>query len=161
MKEFEYSFTVDSAPAFHKYCLTVHPLEVSAVLLRRRVYKDSSRTIARITEETAEGIGRNFLDFKSDSPNDQLIKHVEETPEIIFSPEKMPYVLRLLDVIGYKLSIELIKTRTRYSYAGFHIDVDEYSVPYKRVVIEIEGDPAQAEGAYRDMQKQVPHLRDV
>lgn len=160
MKEFEYSFVVDSAEAFHAYCLTIHPLEVGIASLRRRVYKDNSSTIARITEETTDDDVRNFLDFKTESPDNQLVKHVEETPELAIAEDKLPYVSKLLGALDYELSVDMVKKRTRYTYDGVHVDIDEYSMPYEAVVIEIEGDPAKTENLYAAMQKHLPGRMD-
>lgn len=161
MKEFEYSFVVDSAEEFHAFCLTIQPLEVSVASMRRRVYKDGSGTIARVTEEGTDESTEHYLDFKGESPDDQLVKHVEETPKLAVAEEKIPHVLALLGVLDYTLSVDLEKKRTRYSFDELHVDVDEYTLPYEAVVVEIEGDAVKAKELYDSMLTRLPeHIKN-
>lgn len=160
MKEFEYSFAVDSAGPFHEYCSTLQPLQVAVYSLRRRVYKDGSNIIARVTEEEAGDESRQYVDFKEESPDEALIKHVEETPEIDVKADVMRLVPELMSTLDYELAVDLVKKRTRYVYDGFHIDVDEYTAPYSAVVIEVEGGVDYANLAYQDMQRRLPeHIK--
>lgn len=164
MKEHEYSFVVENAEPYHAFCLNINPADVSIMSLRRRVYKDGSETIARITEETiGDNPPRQYLDFKESSDDSQLAKTVQETPEIDMQSKKVPQIHKLLETLDYELHVDLVKKRTRYQLEGLHVDVDEYTSPYAAVVIELEGEPEAVEATYQAMTRVIgpPKIADA
>lgn len=161
MKEYEYSFRVEYAEAYHAFCIKSSPDKISVQSLRRRVYKDGSLIIARITEEEDEGKSRIYFDFKEDTIDSTLIKHVKESPEMEVDEANLSEVEKLLSTLGFALSIDLDKKRTRYHYKGMHIDIDEYTSPEAAVVVEIEGIKESVDKMYQEMQYVLPESEEL
>lgn len=152
MKEYEYSFVVDSAEKYHAFCKSKQPLKIDVNSMRRRVFKDGSAVIARLTEEsTATGVMHRYFDFKEDSKDSQLVKHVQETLPIDLNEKSIDHYMALLDSLDFKLDADLIKKRTRYQFKNMHVDIDEYSSPRKAIVIELEGERQMVDDMYARM----------
>lgn len=151
MKEYEYSFAVDSADQYHAFCKDQQPLSTSVTSMRRRVYKDGSSVIARLTEESTGDDSRRYFDFKQDSNDSQIVKHVQETLPINLNEKSIDHYLKLLDTLDFKLDADLVKKRTRYQFKDVHVDIDEYTAPRKAIVIELEGKRKIADNLYARM----------
>lgn len=151
MKEYEYSFVVDSAEQYHAFCEDEQPLKVEFTSMRRRVFKDGSTVIARLTEESIQGVEHKYFDFKEDSKDSQLVKHVHETSPIDISQHNIEHYQRLMNILDFRLDADLIKKRTRYQFKDVHIDIDEYTSPRHAVVVEIEGKQRAANKFYKHM----------
>lgn len=150
MKEYEYSFVVDSADRYHAFCKNEHPLSIETIFMHRRIFKNGSSTIARLTEELSkDGATHQYFDFKEDSDDSLLIKHVQEMIPVTLDKEKTDYYLSFLEVLGFHLDADLIKKRTRYQFTDLYVDIDEYTSPRKAIVIELEGEQQAVDSLYK------------
>lgn len=156
MKEFEYSFTVDSVIPYHDFCAKNSDQTVEVTQMRRKVYKNGSSTIARLTWEVDPQNKKLFyIDFKEDSKDSDLVKHVRESKKMILSEDRCAAVERLLAKLEYHLTADLDKQRSSYWIADVRVDIDTYHLPTKAFVIELEGEPGVTKRLYTRMKKAI------
>jgi adenylate cyclase class IV len=109
--------------------------------------------MARVTSEGSGDDEVTRLDFKEDSPASEAIKDVRESLPVDISEATKESVQSLLSTLGYELFRDFKKDRTTYVFKTFHIDIDEYTVPEKATVFEVEGQPAAVEAEYAVLQE--------
>jgi len=149
--EYEYSFRIKEIDWFIKKCESIGPKSLKIVEMDRTIYKNGSNTIARLTITTKKNKKSYILDFKQDTPDEQLIKIAKESSELEFCEDNMNDVKALLENLGYKESINIKKKRNTYNFNKIRVELDEYIEPEAAVVVEIEGDKKAADEMYENL----------
>lgn len=160
-RESEISVRIENASGVHDYCRSLGGVSVEEFLMERRVYKNGSGMMARYTVERYEGGVRAYFDFKQDAPGAMAVKTVRETFPLTLREDQEEAFDTFIKSIGYTLSVELVRKRTRYVAGSYHIDVDEYTSPEQATVLEVEGDPNAILDAYAALRASVDGVPEI
>lgn len=150
-KEFEISFKVKDLEVFYKYCFDNNYVLIDDTKQKRILYKKEDKTMARITIKEANEKVIQELDFKEDKLSDDVAITRNESKSLIF--ENMEAAKSIIDFLGYKKDIELIRNRKVYKKEDIKFEIDEYSSPEKMLVVAIEGNETKAYDIYNELKE--------
>lgn len=149
MKEYEYSFKVDSIKPYIDYCINNKYKKVSETKENRIVYecRSNSNLIARITTNDNN---ETILDFKNirDKNNDLNIS--KESLPIKITKKNKNAVYSMLDVLEFNKTANNFRTRYVFELDNIKLEIDEYESP-KMNVIAIEGDKDKVDVIYNKL----------
>ena len=142
--EYECSFKTNNINIYLDYCKKNNYKKELESKQVRRLYKNGTKYMARITINDNETI----LDFKEDKLEDKLFKTRIESDELIVTNELEGFVSSLLDTLEYKMVKELIRVRYVYVKDNIKFEIDEYISPIKENIIAIEGEESAVKEVY-------------
>ena len=143
--EYEYSFKVKSLNPYIEYCLLNDYLLEKKVQEIRIIYRNSNKTIARITKQG----NKIFLDFKEDKLSDEDLNQRKESKALEITD--MSAVKSILDFIGYKEDNTLKRERLIYRHNKVKFEIDSYQEPEKCLVVSLEGDKKEVDEVYKEI----------
>ena len=146
MKEYEYSFKVDSLKPYIDYCINNNYDFIEETKECRTIYRNSNKTIARITIKN--GMFKS-LDFKDDIISDEVLIERRESKSVVF--EDIEAVESILDFLNYKKDNTLIRTRVVYKKENVKFELDNYESPEPSFVVAIEGNKEVVDKVYEDV----------
>ena len=146
MKEYEYSFKVSSLNPYIDYCKKNNFEFVEKTNQSRTIYRNSNKTIARITIKN--GILKS-LDFKDDIISDDVLIERRESKDIKF--DDLEAVESILDFLNYKKDNTLIRTRLVYKKGNVKFELDNYELPESSFVVAIEGNKEEVDNVYEEV----------
>lgn len=146
MKEYEYSFKVSSLNPYIDYCKKNNFEFVEETNQSRTIYRNSNKTIARITIKN--GILKS-LDFKDDIISDDVLIERRESKDIKF--DDLEAVESILDFLNYKKDNTLIRTRLVYKKGNVKFELDNYELPESSFVVAIEGKKEEVDNVYEEV----------
>lgn len=146
MKEYEYSFKVSSLNPYIDYCKKNNFEFVEETNQSRTIYRNSNKTIARITIKN--GILK-YLDFKDDIISDDVLIERRESKDIKF--DDLEAVESILDFLNYKKDNTLIRTRLVYKKGNVKFELDNYELPESSFVVAIEGNKEEVDNVYEEV----------
>lgn len=146
MKEYEYSFKVNSLEKCIDYCKQNNYKLIENTKQSRTLYKNSSKIMARITVNDKE----KKLDFKEDNLSTEILKIRKESLPLKFDDIKA--VESILDILEYQKYITLIRTRIVYEKDSIKFELDKYESPEKYCVVAIEGKKEEVDKIYQDIE---------
>ena len=146
MKEYEYSFKVSSLNPYIDYCQKNNFDFVEETNQSRTIYRNSNKTIARITIKN--GILKS-LDFKDDIISDDILIERRESKDIKF--DDLEAVESILDFLNYKKDNTLIRTRLVYKKGSVKFELDSYELPESSFVVAIEGNKEEVDKVYEEV----------
>lgn len=148
--EYEYSFKVDSIDKYIDYCNNNDYELIDKVKQTRTLYRNSNKTMARITINEYENNTKMFLDFKEDNLTDDILKIRKESLPLEFNDiESIKSILEFLD---YKKDITLTRTRIIYEKDNVKFEIDEYESPEIYNVVAIEGEKEEVDKVYNELE---------
>jgi len=144
--EYECSFKTNDIKKYINYCENNNYEKELFTNQTRRLYKNGTKYMARITINDDNTI----FDFKEDKlEEDKLFKNRKESEELIVTPDLESFVYSILDTLEYKLVKELKRIRYIYKKDNIKFEIDEYLFPKKENVIAIEGDKLLVDEVYQ------------
>ena len=146
MQEYEYSFKVESIERYIDYCNNNGYELIDKVKQTRTLYRNSNKTMARITIND----NKMFLDFKEDNLNDSILKIRKETKPLEFND--IDTINSILEFLDYKKDITLIRTRIIYEKDNVKFEIDEYESPEVYNVVAIEGEKEEVDKVYNELE---------
>lgn len=146
MQEYEYSFKTDDITKYINYCNNNDYKLIDKVKQTRTLYRNSNKTMARITIND----NKMFLDFKEDNLNDDILKIRKETKPLEFS--NMESINSILDFLEYKKDITLIRNRIIYEKDNVKFEIDKYESPEVYNVVAIEGKKEEVDKVYNELE---------
>lgn len=150
MQEYEYSFKTDDITKYINYCNNNDYKLIDKVKQTRTLYRNSNKTMARITINEYENNTKMFLDFKEDNLTDDILKIRKETKPLEFS--NMESINSILEFLDYKKDITLIRTRVIYEKDNVKFEIDEYESPEVYNVVAIEGKKEEVDKVYNELE---------
>ncbi len=105
------------------------------IKMERTLYKNGGPFRARITKEN----NLCYYDFKQDIGIVTGPKNALESEKTYFNKNNYSVVERYLKSLGYAKHQDFIKERKSYQFDNFKIEIDYYSAPEEKIVLEIEG----------------------
>lgn len=150
MTEYEYSFKVNSIERYIDYCNNNGYELIDKVKQTRTLYRNSNKTMARITINEYENNTKMFLDFKEDNLTDDILKIRKESLPLEFS--NMESINSILDFLEYKKDITLIRNRIIYEKDNVKFEIDEYESPEVYNVVAIEGKKEEVDKVYNELE---------
>lgn len=149
MKEYEYSYKVKSIKPYIEYC------EENGYILKdetkqvRTLYRNSNGTMARITKKTANEITSLIFDIKDDNLTDEKLKISGETLPLFYNKNQQDVIDSIIDILGYRKDVDLIRTRLVYKKDNHKFEIDDYESPEKMFVVAIEGLKEEVDDVYK------------
>ena len=150
MNEYEYSFKVDNIERYIDYCNNNGYKLIDKVKQTRTLYRNSNKTMARITINEYENNTKMFLDFKEDNLTDDILKIRKESLPLEFNDIKS--INSILDFLEYKKDITLIRSRMIYEKDNVKFEIDEYESPEVYNVVAIEGEKENDNKVYKELE---------
>ncbi len=145
MKEYEYSFKVDSLKPYIQFCEKGKYKCVLDCKQTRTIYTSNNGTIARITLNEGKDVKR-VLDFKESKLSDDVLMEREESLPLVYTDQKA--VDSILDMLGYKVGDTIVRTRKAYELDDVKFELDDYDIPCKVFVVAIEGNKDKVDNVY-------------
>ena len=149
--EKEYSIKVTNIKPFLTYCKENNFKKIEKTEQVRTLYKKEDKTMLRLT---IKKYGRKVvkeIDFKEDLlSKDNYIERKESLPLTYTDDEA---INSIIDFLGYKKDIELIRTRHVYEKQDVKIEIDEYTSPKKMLVVSIESNNKLSKEIYNELKK--------
>lgn len=149
--EYEFSFKVTNIKPFLKYCKDNGFKKIEKTEQVRTLYKKADKTMLRLT---AKKCGRKVvkeMDFKQDKLSSDVFIERKESLPIIYNDDEAIY--SIIDFLGYKKDIELIRTRYVYEKKDVKFEIDEYVSPDKMLVVAIEGNTKNSSKVYDELKE--------
>ena len=146
MNEYEYSFKVNDITKYIDYCKNNNYKLVEEVKQTRTLYRNSNKTMARITINN----DKMFLDFKEDNLTDDILKIRKETKPLEFNDIEV--VNSILKFLEYEKDITLIRTRIIYEKGNVKFEIDQYESPEIYNVVAIEGEKEDVDKVYKELE---------
>ena len=144
--EYECSFKTNDIKKYINYCENNNYEKVLFTNQIRKLYKNGTKYMARITIND----NNTIFDFKEDKlEEDKLFKNRKESEELIVTPDLESFVYSILDTLEYKLVKELKRIRYINKKDNIKFEIDEYLFPKKENVIAIEGDKLLVDEVYQ------------
>ena len=144
MKEYEYSFNVDSIEPYIEYCKKNNYIKKSETNENRIVYHNDTlkHVIARIT---------TTLDFKNKNKEDkQLLISTESLPLII--NDNMETIKSMLETLEFYEAANNTRIRHVYEKDNVKFEIDDYIKP-KMCVVGIEGNKEEVDKVYSELKE--------
>lgn len=140
MKEYEYSFKVESIQPIIKYCVNNGYEQKYVSKQNRIVYetKNNSHIIARLTTENVNNTTSTYFDFKNVDNKNENFKISNESIALKVTDENMEAIKSILNVLEFYEVANNFRTRYVYQKNGVIFEIDDYSKP-KMKVVAIEG----------------------
>ena len=98
--EYEYSFKVNNLNPYIEYCKENEYEFVEETNQSRTIYRNTNKTMARITIKGKNGVTKKLLDFKDDIMTDEVLIERRESQSIEFTDEEA--VESILNFLEYK-----------------------------------------------------------
>ena len=146
MNEYEYSFKINDITKYIDYCKNNNYKLVEEVKQTRTLYRNSNKTMARITINN----DKMFLDFKEDNLTDDILKIRKETKPLEFNDIEV--VNSILKFLEYEKDITLIRTRIIYEKGNVKFEIDQYESPEIYNVVAIEGEKEDVDKVYKELE---------
>lgn len=150
MKEYEYSFKVESLDPYLKYCLENKYKLIEDTKQTRLLCRNDNKTLARITIKESNGVVIKQLDFKDDIESDDILIERRESMPIEFEDENA--VDSILEFLNYRKDKLLIRRRMVYRKGDVTFEIDDYDAPEKAFVIAIEGEKNEVDKVYKEVE---------
>ena len=149
MKEYEYSFKVDGLDKYIEYCQTNGYEFLEETNQIRIIYRNTNKTIARLTTNIKSGAVTKKLDFKDDILSDSVLIERRESLPIEVSNDEV--VESILDFLNFKKDNTLKRIRTVYKKDNVTFELDTYEAPEKTFVVAIEGEKEEVDKVYEEV----------
>ena len=98
--EYEYSFKVKEIDPYIEYCKNNGYEFIEETNQSRTLYRNTNKTMARITIKEKNNIIKKLLDFKDDNITDDILIERRESKSIEFTDDDA--VESILDFLNYK-----------------------------------------------------------
>ena len=155
MEEYEYSFKVNNLKSYIDYCEKNNYEKIEESLQTRVLYKNSNKTMARITTKEKNGVKKTFLDFKDDNESNDTLKVCRETLPLEVLDSNKEAIDSILDMLGYTIKKTLIRKRFFYFKDEVTFELDEYTSPGIMFVVGIEGNKEKVDKIYIELEKNI------
>ena len=139
--EQEYSFKVTNINPFIKYCKDYDFKKIEKTEQVRTLYKKEDKTMLRLTVKKNGRKVIKEMDFKQDIISDDVYIERKESLPIAYEDDEA--VNSIIDFLGYKKDIELVRTRYVYEKNKVKVEIDDYASPEKMLVVSVEGSNAE------------------
>ena len=159
-EEYEYSFKVKDIQKYLDYCKKNNYLLVDSCEQIRRLYKNGSKVMARITKNIYEDYEEELLSFKDDNLNGEILHLRRESEELLITDENRLFVESLLSILELKEAKVLKRKRVVYEKDGVKLEIDDYQQPLMKVVA-IEGEKREVDNVYKDLCNLINEEREV
>ena len=146
--EYEYSIKVKNIDEYLNYCKKNKYKKEKEVKQTRTVYKKAEHKIARITIEEAKTTTK-VLDFKEDRYSKDSLNIRKESKPLSIIDEKVAE--EVLNFLGYKKKVTLIRKRIVFKKNQVKFEIDEYFEPEKAFVVAIEGEQKEVDQVYKEL----------
>lgn len=153
--EYEYSFKVEEINPYIEYCKNNGYEFVEETNQSRTLYKNTNKTMARITIKEKNGVIKKLLDFKDDIITDEVLIERRESQSIEFIDDDA--VESILDFLNYEKDNTLIRKRYVYKKGNVKFEIDDYEYPEKSYVVAIEGEKSEVDKVYNIVKEQIPN----
>jgi len=151
MKEYEYSFMVESIDPYTNYCESNnYTLEKSNYQIRE-LFKNTNKILARITTEITKNEESYILDFKDDNDTELLVKEARETVPLKFNKENRNSIDSMLQILDFRKEKILKRKRKTYEKDKVVFEIDEYLEPEICYVVAIEGEKQAVDKVYQEL----------
>ena len=153
--EYEYSFKVEEIDPYIEYCKNNGYEFIEETNQSRTLYKNTNKTMARITIKEKNGVTKKLLDFKDDIMTDEVLIERRESKSIEFTDDDA--VESILNFLNYKKDNTLIRKRYVYKKGNVKFEIDDYEYPEKSYVVAIEGEKSEVDKVYNIVKEQIPN----
>ncbi len=155
MKEYEYSFEVESIDPYIDYCIKEGYEKTDDTSQTRTLYRNVNKTMARITTKEKNGNKKTLLDFKDDNQADEILKVCRESLPLEVTDENKEAVDSILDFLEYKKDKVLIRNRVVYKKGNVTFEIDKYDSPDVMFVVAIEGEQEAVDKVYNFIKENI------
>lgn len=149
MKEYEYSFEVDSLSQYIDYCENNNYSLVSSNNETRNLYTSDNGVLARLTKKDDSII----LDFKEENDSNNILKERKESIPLEVKESDLDKINSILDILGYKMIKHLVRSRRVYKKENVKFELDDYTSPTISHVVAIEGKKEDVDKVYLELQE--------
>lgn len=149
--EYEYSFKVKDLTKYLDYCKKNNYQLEEENEQERILYRNTNKTIARITTKIKDNKAKTSLDFKDENDSDEILKVSRETIPLRVTKNNKEAVLSILDMLGYQKDKTLVRKRWVYKKDKVTFEIDDYKEP-KMKVVAIEGNKEQVDKVYQELE---------
>ena len=147
--EYEYSFKVDCVEKYIQYCENNNYEKKSENRQIRKLYKNDTDIMGRITINYVDGNEIIEFDFKNNNQTKNILKESEETIPLIIKNQDLNSIESILKFFNLKLDKVLDRTRLVYVKKNIKFEIDKYVSPEIMNVIGIEGKKEEVDIIYK------------
>ncbi len=148
-EEYEYSFKVDNIDKYIKYCEDNNYKKINQNRQIRKLYKNETDIMARITTTIKDGKEEIIFDFKANNETEDILKIRKETLPLKVKKEDLEKIESIIEFLNLKLLKTLDRTRTVYEKENIKFEIDKYTSPEVMNVIGIEGNKEEVDKVYK------------
>lgn len=152
MKEYEYSFKVESIKPYLEYCIENNYKKESEVKQNRIVYenKHTNDIIARITKKIVDNKETSTFDIKNVGVRDKNLKDSTESIPLLLTDENKNIIESIIKTLDFYEAANNYRTRYVYKKNGVKFEIDNYIQP-KMQVVGIEGNKNEVDKIYNEL----------
>lgn len=149
MKEYEYSFKVNNVKPYIEYCEEEGYKKNFESKQTRDWYQNDSNINARVTINKINESEEIIIDFKEEDNSDEILKNTRESLPLLIDNSNLDSLNSILDILGYKKTVHVARTRVVYQKDSVKFEIDEYTKPEKMNVVAIEGEKEKVDEIYQ------------
>ncbi len=149
MKEYEYSFKVESIIPYVEFCENQGYEKLEESSQTRILYRNVNKTMARITTKVKNGNRKTSLDFKDDNQSNDVLKVSRETIPLEVTENNREAIDSILSMLEYTKDKTLIRNRVVYKKGNVTFEIDNYDSPEVMYVVAIEGEEKAVDEVYK------------
>lgn len=149
--EQEFSFKVTNINPFINYCKDNCFIKLEKTEQVRTLYKKEDKTMLRLTVKKSGRKVVKEMDFKQDILSSDV--YIERKESLPISYEDDEAVNSIIDFLGYKKDVELVRTRYVFEKDKVKVEIDNYISPEKMLVVSIEGNVKESEALFNEFKK--------
>lgn len=149
--EYEYSFKVEDISPYLTYC-EEHGFEKKDESIQvRKLYRNDSGVMARLTTKCQGENTTTTLDFKDDNDSEEVLKECRETIPMEVTSENQDAITSILNIFNYQKKKVLNRTRVNYRKGNVLFEIDQYTSPEVMGVVAIEGNKKEVDQVYSEL----------
>lgn len=150
--EYEYSFKVKNIEKYIKYCENNNYEKKLENRQIRKLYKNETNIMGRITTDYIGGKEIIVFDFKNNDISESILKENKETIPLEVQSQDMNRIESILEFFNLKLDKVLDRTRIVYMKNNVKFEIDKYLSPEIMYVIGIEGEKEEVDTVYNQLE---------
>ena len=151
--EYEYSFKTENIEKYIKYCEDENYKKKSENRQIRKLFKNETNIMGRITIDYIDGKETIVFDFKNNDKSKTILKENKESIPLKVQNEDMTSIESILSFLNLKLDKVLDRTRIVYEKNNVKFEIDKYISPEVMNVIGIEGNKEEVDEVYNHLEK--------
>ena len=152
--EYEYSFKTKNIEKYIEYCKSNKYEKKAENRQVRKLYKNDTNIMGRVTTNYIDGNQIIEFDFKNSDNSEIILKENKETIPLEIKSQDLKSIESILEFLNLELDKVLDRSRIVYTKNNVKFEIDKYTSPEIMCVVAIEGKKEEVDAVYKELEEQ-------